>query len=331
MSSYLHQVIDFGIVGLAAYLAIQGKMSPGQVVAVSMMAANVIGPFNMLASMWSQLQQVKMVMNRLNDVFLAESERKSSKKSLIKQRLRGEIEFRDVWFRYGGEATDWILKGMSFHIPPNQSVAIVGPSGSGKSTLAFLTAGFYEPTKGTILIDGRDYRDYDKEWLRHQVGLLLQENNLFAGSIIENIAYGDPRPDMTRVEWAAETADAKGFIMEKSSGYEYLISHGGLGLSGGQKQRLAIARILYANPTILFLDEATSALDGKSEKAITEALKISSKNRTTISIAHRYGTVKKSDFALVVDDGKMVEFGTHPDLMKAGGHYAKLFGDQIAS
>jgi subfamily B ATP-binding cassette protein HlyB/CyaB len=329
LSTFLNQTIRFSVMGLAAYMALKGQMTPGQVVAVSVLTAGIIGPFDQLAHMWAEVQELRTVLDRLNDVFLAESESRPDKRALIKQRLRGEIEFREVWFRYGGEDSDWVLKGMSFHILPGQSVAIVGASGGGKSTMALLTARLYEPTKGTILIDGRDYREYDRQWLRRQIGLLLQETNLFHGTLLENIAYGDPRPDMGRVEAVAEAADAKAFIEEKSTGYDYRITHGGLGLSGGQKQRISIARILYASPTILFMDEATSSLDANSERAIGKALKEASKNRTVINIAHRYNTVKLCDFVLVIDGGRVVEFGTHAELKALGGFYSKLFADQF--
>lgn len=242
--------------------------------------------------------------------------------------LSGDIEFRDVWFRYGGESSDWILKGLSFHILPGQRVAVVGPSGASKSTLALLTARLYEPTRGAIFIDGRDYREYDRQWLRSQIGLLLQESSLFHGTLLDNIAYGDPRPDLPRVEKAAETADAAGFIA-RLGGMGYTITHGGLGLSVGQKQRIAMARMVYINPTILFLDESTSSLDLRSEKAIVKALQ--GTRRTLISIAHRYSTVKMCDYALVIEDGRVAESGTSAELLKAGGYYAEAFGDQAGA
>ncbi len=329
LEGLVDDILNLAVIGLAAYLALLDQMTPGQVVAVSILSAGVIGPFNHLAGMWTEIQQMRTSLDRLNDVFLSEPESRPDRRALIKERLRGEIEFRDVWFRYGGEATDWVLKGMSFHIPPGRSVAIVGNSGSGKSTLALLTARLFEPTKGTILIDGRDYREYDRQWLRKQIGLLLQDTNLFHGSLIDNIAYGEARANVAKVEAVAELADAKKFIQEKSSGFDYMITHGGLGLSAGQRQRLAIARILYTDPAILFMDEATSSLDALSERRIVAALKDASRDRTVVSIAHRYNTVKMSDFAMVIDDGRVVEFGTHAKLLTLGGHYARLFGDQI--
>ena len=179
-----------------------------------------------------------MILDRLNDVFLAEPEGVRDRTGLIKSKLRGCIEFRDVWFRYGGESSEWVLKGMSFCIPTGQSVAVVGPSGAGKSTLALLTARLYEPTRGTILIDGRDYREYDRQWLRSPIGLMLQKTNLFAGTILDNVAYGDPTPDLSRVQKALELVCAghisAGFFVNKEEPLSnllevmrHLMSHNG--------------------------------------------------------------------------------------------------------
>ncbi len=329
LSGLVNQAVNFGIIGLAAYLAISGGLTPGQVIASSAIVHQILAPFHSLANAWSEFQEIRVIQQRLNDIFLAEPERSPRSRALVKKRLRGELEFRDVWFRYGGESSDWVLKGMSFHIPTGQSVAVVGKSGAGKSTLALLTARLYEPNKGLILLDGRDYRDYDRQWLRSQVGLLLQENNLFFGTVAENIAYADARPSPERMQKAAELAHAHAFVTEKGAGYGYMITHGGIGLSGGEKQRIAIARTLYSDPAILFLDEATSALDAKAEKAVTNNLRGEIGRRTVISIAHRYSTVRASDYAMVVEGGRVAEFGTHEELLGKEGAYADLFADQI--
>lgn len=329
LSGVVRQFLSIGIMALAAAQAIEGRMTAGQVMSVSILAGNVIGPFSALAGMWPMLQEMRTVMDRLNDVFLAKSESAASAAAApAPARLRGQIEFRDVWFRYGGESSDWILKGVSFKVEPGQSVALVGASGAGKSTVALLLARLFEPTKGSILIDGRDYLEYDRRWVRQQVGLLLQETDLFHGTIRDNIAYGNPQPDLQRLERAVALADAKTFIAQKGSGYDYLITHGGLGLSVGQKQRLALARILYTDPSILVLDEATSFLDSTSERAVIKALKATTRDRTVLSIAHRLSTVKMSDRILVLDDGRIVESGDHAALLAEGGLYAGFFGEQ---
>ncbi len=328
VSDVAHRIISVGIIGLAAYLAIQGAMTPGQVVAASILAAGVIGPFHSLARMWADLQEVWTVFDRLNDVFLAEPEQQPGGPALIKGRLRGEIEFKDVWFRYGGESGEWALKGVSFRILPGQRVALVGPSGAGKSTVALLIARLYEPTQGTILVDGRDYREYDRRWLRRQIGLFLHEANLFRGTILDNIAYGDSSPDRARVEQAAEMANAVEFITAKPTGYDYLITHGGLGLSDGQKQRIALARILYTDPSLLVLDEGTSALDARLERAILQALQRSFHDRTLISIVHRMPLLSLYDYFVVLQAGQVTAFGTHDELVRQGGYYAEVFGGQ---
>jgi ATP-binding cassette subfamily B protein len=331
VSSFIGGMIRLGVYGLAALMAIRGQMTPGQVVAVSMLASGVVEPFKNLAGLWSEIQELRVVLDRLNDVFLAEPEIRPDHRALIKKRLRGEIEFRDVWFRYGGESSDWAIRGMSFHILPGQDVAIVGPSGAGKSTIALLTSRLYEPVQGAILIDGRDYREYDRQWLRQQMGLMLQDTNLFHGTLMENIAYGDPRPDVSRVERSVELAGAADFILGKSAKFDYMITHGGLGLSGGQKQRIGIARLLYTQPVILFLDEATSFVDMKTERDLVRNLKEAFRGRTQLTIAHRRETAQFADYVMVVQGGRAVEFGTHDELVSRGGVYAELFGGEAAS
>ncbi len=327
------QVIDqsgrFLLMGLGAHLAIKGKMSPGQVLSLSLLVNNVFGPFHGLASSWSSLQELKAVIGRLNDVFLAPSETMRSRTpgaGIRKRKLRGEIEFQNVWFRYGGDSSNWVLRDVSFKIEAGQNVAVVGPSGSGKSTIANLITRLHEPTQGQILIDGRDYREYDVQWLRSQIGIILQETCLFHGSVMENIGFGHPVVNVQKAVESAKLAEAHDFIQKKASGYDYFLTHGGLGLSGGEKQRIALARMLYAAPSILMLDEATAALDGITERALLQSLRSAANGRTILSIAHRYTTVRMSDFALVMRDGKVLGFGTHDQLAQTPGLYSELFG-----
>ncbi|NDG85896.1 MAG: ATP-binding cassette domain-containing protein [Proteobacteria bacterium] len=240
------------------------------------------------------------------------------------------MEFQNVWFRYGGEASNWALKNVSFRIEAGKIAALVGPSGSGKSTVGQLLAGLYRPTKGRILIDGRDMSDYDSNWLRKRMGFILQEPSLFSGTIAENIAMASPAPDFAKVEEVAIQADADKFIVGKPNGYQYIISHGGLGLSGGEKQRIAFARALYGEPDVLVLDEATSAMDGISEKAVLESLR--GGHRTMVNIAHRFTTALASDFVIVLDQGELVNVGSHDYLAASCPLYSKLFNlDQLGS
>ncbi len=332
VSGLIDQVANLVIVGLGAWLALREQLTPGQVVSVSVLVRGVISPFTSLAFSWAGIQETKAIANRLNDVFLAESESsKRGKRSdkLVKKRLQGEIEFQSVWFRYGGESSNWALKNVSFKIEAGRAAALVGPSGSGKSTVGQLLGGLYYPTRGRILIDGRDMQDYDMNWLRKRMGFILQEPSLFSGTIAENIAISDSSPDFARVEEVALRANADGFINAKPNGYQYFISHGGLGLSGGEKQRIAFARALYGDPDILVLDEATSAMDGISEKAILETLK--GGRRTMVNIAHRFSTAIASDFVILLDKGEVVSLGSHEYLALKSPLYSQLFNlDQIS-
>lgn len=315
-----------GLMGIAAYLGIKGELTPGQVVSISIFVNFVIAPFQGLANTWSGVQELKSAMMRLNDIFLAPSEKSVSQGRLSKQRLRGEIEFQDVWFRYGGDSSEWVLKGVSFKIEPGQKVAIAGPSGSGKSTIANLLLRLFEPTQGQIFIDGHDYKEYDMTWLRNQIGLILQDSSLFYGSIADNIAFGDPKAEEQQIIESAKLANAHDFTMSKPAGYDYIISHGGFGLSGGEKQRIACARAFYLNPPVLILDEATSALDGVAEKELITGVLNASTQRTVLSIAHRYTTARFFDHVLLMNLGKIVSFGTHSRLRQESELYSSLFG-----
>ena len=320
------QIVKNILMGTSAYLGIKGSLTPGQVIAVSMIINQIVDPFKNLSRGWATFQEMKVILSRLDDIFLSPSELRKGRGGVTKSRFRGEIEFQDVWFRYGGESSDWVLRGLSIKIEASQHVAIVGKSGCGKSTIGLLLSRLFEPVKGYILIDGRDYREYDVEWLRTQVGTLMQEPRLFYGSISENIAYGYPSINDFQVTEAAKVADAHEFISEKQTGYNYLIMHDGIGLSGGQKQRLAFARTIYNNPSILVLDESTSALDGISESKLLASLSTKFKKTTILSIAHRYTTAVACDYALVIDQGVAAQFGTHEQLLNEDGLYTQLFG-----
>ena len=324
ISESIHEIGIFLLVGMCAFFAMKGDLSAGQVISASVLVTSILGPFNSLAHSWSAIQEAKAIARRLNDVFLADSEKAvSGHDALVKNEFRGEIEFQDVWFRYGGESNPWALKGVSFKIEAGNSVALVGPSGSGKSTVGQLLGGLYVPTKGRILIDGRDLGDYDPSWLRKRMGFILQEPCLFHGTIAENVAMVSPEIDDQRVKEVVAIADASDFISRKPNTIHYLISHGGIGLSGGEKQRIAFARALYSDPRILILDEATSAMDGISEKAVMQALK--GDHRTIINIAHRFSTATASDFVIVMDHGTIAGVGPHSYLAKTNILYQNLF------
>lgn len=242
--------------------------------------------------------------------------------------IQGYIEFHNVHFSYDPEKP--VLRGISFKVEPDTMVALVGPSGCGKTTVINLLARFYDPTEGSITIDGHDLRDVTIKSLRSQIGVVLQDNFLFRGSVADNIRYGNLEASDQEVVQAAIAANAHKFITEElPEGYETDVGERGGRLSGGQRQRIAIARTLLRNPRVLILDEATSALDTESETAIQEALERLMKGRTTFVIAHRLSTVMKADRIIVMKEGQIVEFGTHAELVEAGGMYADMFKKQF--
>ncbi len=242
--------------------------------------------------------------------------------------MRGAIRLEHVTFRYQ-LAGPPVLSDLSLDIRPGQMIGIVGPSGSGKSTLARLVQRLYTPEAGRILIDGIDLAMVDTTWLRRQIGVVLQQNVLFNCSARENIALADPGMPLERVVAAASLAGAHEFILELPYGYDSIIGERGASLSGGQCQRIAIARALIANPRILIVDEATSALDYESERVIQENMRRIAAGRTVLVIAHRLSTVRGADRIITIDRGRLVEEGTHEELVRLGGRYAQLHRLQL--
>jgi subfamily B ATP-binding cassette protein MsbA len=244
-------------------------------------------------------------------------------------RARGEVEYRDVSFAYGEGKSD-VLKNINLHISPGQTVALVGRSGSGKSTLVGLLPRFYDISRGQILVDGQDIRDFPLRNLRDQISLVSQHITLFNDTIANNIAYGRLEgADRETVIAAAEAAHAMEFIRELPEGLDTMVGENGVLLSGGQRQRLAIARALLKDSPILILDEATSALDTESERNIQEALEQVMQNRTTLVIAHRLSTIENADRIIVMERGEMIESGRHDELLAKNGQYAGLYNMQF--
>lgn len=246
----------------------------------------------------------------------------------LKKGISGNISFNQVCFSYAQRPDISVLENVSFEINKNAQVALVGSSGSGKTTIASLILNFYQIQKGQIQIDANNIETYDLSYLRAQMAYVPQDVLLFSGSIYENIVFGNPDASKEDVELAAKKANTWDFISSFPDGMETEVGDRGIQLSGGQKQRIAIARAILKNPTILILDEATSALDSESEKLVQDALEVLMEGRTSIVIAHRLSTVKKADQILVLDKGKIAEFGKHKELMSKGGMYSKLVNMQ---
>jgi ATP-binding cassette subfamily B protein len=244
-------------------------------------------------------------------------------------KLDGAIRFDGVRFSYASDDEQPVLADIDLQIEPGETIAIVGRSGSGKSTLMKLILGLYGPTRGRVAIDGHDLRSLSHATLRRRIGVVPQDVFLFSGTIRDNIASGDPDVPLDRIVGAARLAGAHDFICEFGTGYDTKVGERGMSLSGGQRQRVALARALLHEPDILLLDEATSSLDNVSERAIQRNLQGVTRDRTTVIIAHRLSTVRHADRILVMDEGQIVEQGTHEQLIRRGGLYATLVGEQL--
>jgi ATP-binding cassette, subfamily B, bacterial HlyB/CyaB len=280
-------------------------------------------PVLRLAQMWQDFHQARLSVARLGDILNSTPEPAYNPGRAALPGIRGNIAFDHVTFRYRVDGPE-VLHDISFGVTPGQVVGVVGASGSGKSTLAKLMQRLYVPESGRVLVDGVDLAMVDPAWLRRQIGVVLQENVLFNRTVRENIALADPAVPMERVIAAAELAGAHEFILEMPEAYDTVIGERGSSLSGGQRQRIAIARALVMDPRILIFDEATSALDYESERVIQQNMRQIASGRTVIIIAHRLSTVRLSDRIITIERGRLVEDGTHDELVRTGGRYASL-------
>ncbi len=319
------------ILWYGATLVIDGELSVGQLMAFNVMIGNVTGPIMGLIDLWPQVQEARIALERLNDIYDTPMEAsRHGDHAVTLQRMEGRIAFEKVFFRYGaGAEQPYVLNDINLTVQPGQKVAVVGRSSAGKTTLVKLIPRLFDPTEGRVTLDGIDLRDFNPAWLRRQVGMVLQEPFLFSGSIAENIALGEEEVDMDRVVEAARLTNVHGFASDLPMGYETRVGEQGVGLSGGQRQRVAIARALYTDPRILIFDEATNALDTESEQAIQENLEDILKDRTAFVIAHRLSTVRNADLIVVLDKGHIVETGDHASLMARQGLYYYLTGQQL--
>jgi ATP-binding cassette, subfamily B, bacterial HlyB/CyaB len=329
-SNAIQAVATTAMLWFGAHLVIQNQLTIGQLVAFNMLLGTIITPFQRLAVLWNQFQEVVIAMERINDVLDTEAEenlQQQSRKKLSK--IKGEIRFENVTFRYHPESDTNVIENLSFHIKPGQMAALVGRSGSGKTTISKLALGLYTPTDGKILVDGCDITSISLNSLRQQVGVVDQDTFLFGSTIRENISLSHSEATFEEIITAATLAGADEFIQKLPMGYETQIGEGGGLLSGGQRQRIAIARALLGNPQLLILDEATSHLDTESERIIQKNFNQILKGRSTLVIAHRLSTVRNADLILVLDKGVLIESGTHQELMAKRGHYFYLNQQQL--
>ncbi len=318
------KLVTAGVLYFGARLVIEGNLTVGELVAFNILASRVSAPVLRLAQLWQDFHQARLSVARLGDILNTPAEPTYNPGRAALPEIRGDIVFEHVTFRYRIDGPE-VLHDVSFGAPAGQIVGIVGPSGSGKSTLAKLIQRLYVPESGRVLVDGVDLAMVDTAWLRRQIGMVLQENVLFNRSVRDNIALADPAMPMERIIAAASLAGAHEFVLELPEGYDTIVGERGSGLSGGQKQRIAIARALITDPRIVIFDEATSALDYESERIIQEHMTEIARRRTVFIIAHRLSTVRRTDRILTEDRGRLVEDGTHDELIRTGGRYAALF------
>jgi ATP-binding cassette subfamily B protein len=306
-----------------ARMALNGSLSAGDLVVFIAYLGKMYKPMQELSKMTDAYSKAVVGYERIKEIVDAEGEVKDLPGARQAPRFQGNIEFDDVSFSYSPDQP--ILKDVSFKIEAGQVAALVGPTGAGKTTIIGLIPRFYDPTSGTVKIDGTDVRQFRQKSLREQISLVLQETVLFHGPIWNNIAYGKPSASRGEIIQAAEMANAHEFIEKMPEGYDTIVGERGVTLSGGQRQRIAIARAIIRDTPILILDEPSSGLDAASEKLVFEALDRLMENRTTIVIAHRLSTIRRASCIYAVEDGSIVERGTHDELLKAGGVYAGLY------
>jgi subfamily B ATP-binding cassette protein MsbA len=320
-----------GVVGVIMMLVgghsiLAGTMTLGDFIMYIFFSGLLVAPVAEIAAIGTQLTEAFAGLDRIREIFgkVTEDDEDAARKPV--EKLRGEVEFDDVWFEY--QADTPVLRGISFRAAAGSTTALVGSSGSGKSTLIGLVMAFHRPTHGRIRVDGEDLANLRLRDYRSHLGAVFQDNFLFDGSIADNIAYSRPHATREEILAAAKVAHCDEFVAGFDNGYETIVGERGVKLSGGQRQRVAIARAVLANPTILILDEATSSLDSESEAMIQDGLAKLRAGRTTFVIAHRLSTIRAADQILVIEEGEVVEHGTHRELIARDGRYKQLHDRQ---
>ncbi|MDQ0898894.1 ABC transporter ATP-binding protein [Paenibacillus sp. V4I7] len=315
------------VLAYGGYQVIQGNLTIGAFVAFFAYLDRLYSPLRRLVNSSTELTQASASLDRVIELMKEPYDIIDSSQAKIVQKIKGKIDFQDVSFRYDN-SSDWVLKNIQLTIQPGETIAFVGMSGGGKSSLISLLPRFYDIQQGNILLDDRNVKDITIKSLRSHIGMVLQDNILFSGTVRENILLGHTRAAEEEIIYAAKAANAHDFILNLPNGYDTEIGERGMKLSGGQKQRVAIARVFLKNPSILVLDEATSALDLESEHSIQESLGKLAKDRTTLIVAHRLSTITHADQIVLIENGEIREIGTHEQLMKEGGAYFRLFNVQ---
>jgi ATP-binding cassette, subfamily B, bacterial HlyB/CyaB len=340
MSNSLNKLVSLGsnvaILWLGANQVMAGSMTIGELMGFNMLSGMVIGPILQMVNLWNSMLEVRISVDRVGEVLSIKSEQESvtspEKMPATLTDCQGRIEFVKVNFSYiANDKENFVMKDFDLVIEAGQRVAFVGPTGCGKSTIAKMILGFNIPKSGQCLIDGKDIRTLDLTSLRRNIGVVLQDSFLISGTVAENIALGDPEPDMQAVMNAARLAGVQEFIIKLPLEYQTPIGEKGMGLAGGQRQRICIARALYRRPKIMIFDEATSALDEKTQALIQENIQDILKGRTSITIAHRLSTIKDSDMICYISGGKVQEKGTHeqltdPEYLMQNGYTGLYYG-----
>lgn len=329
-AQFINKVMIVGILWFGAQLVIDHQLTVGQLVAFNILAGRISGPILRIAQMWNEFQQFRISIDRLGDILNCPTEISTTLNRSDLKRIIGNISFQHVSFRYRLDGRE-ILSNVTLEVAAGEIVGIVGPSGSGKSTLTKLLQRLYVPERGQVLLDGIDLAMVDPKWLRRHIGVVLQENVLFNRTVRENITLADPAIPFERVVGVAKLAGAHDFVLGLPFGYDTVVEERGANLSGGQRQRIAIARALVSDPRILIFDEATSALDYESEYLIQQNMKQITAGRTVFIVAHRLAAIRNATRIVAIEDGRIVEQGTHDELMANQGYYATLYEFQFGT
>jgi ABC-type multidrug transport system fused ATPase/permease subunit len=335
LSSMLLPVVELcnaaatiAVIAYGGWLMVNGsdEVTLGVLVAFLAYITRFFQPIRTLTQFYNQLQAATAAAEKVFELLDEPVTIHEAPRPVTLSHVRGEVEFRDVSFSYGREP---VLEGVSFHAEPGEMIALVGHTGAGKTTIASLLSRFYDPVEGAILLDGYDLRDLSFKTLRESVGLVLQDNFLFSGTIADNIRYARPEASDEAVVAAARVANAHEFIQRMPQAYQTAVQERAANLSLGQRQLIAIARAVLADPRVLILDEATSNIDSQTELLVQQALAKLLAGRTSLVIAHRLSTIRAADEVLVLDAGRVIERGTHRDLLRRRGHYFDLYQQQF--